>query len=191
MKKDWRDNGIKFRCIIEMLGAPKEHIETTLKDYVKSLKDNENLTVVKSNYAEAEPQGRLFSTFAELDIWIKDIPSLFGFCIDSLPSSIEILEPEEMNLQSKDFADLLNDLQAKLHALDMGLKNMNAKIQMLDTNSKVLAANLIGLALKDGPKAESELESLTGIPKPKLGEFLEELSTEGRVEKDGDLYKAK
>ena len=47
------DGKIEIRAIIEMLGAPKEHIEATLKEYVENLK-KDGVKINNETYAEAE-----------------------------------------------------------------------------------------------------------------------------------------
>ncbi len=149
--------GINFRCIIEILGAPKEHIEKTLKDFVKNLKEWDTLEIVRSNYVEAVEQDKLFSMYVELTIWIKDFPELLGFCIEALPSSIEILEPDELKFKAGDLADSINDLVAKLHTIDRRLKDFTAQNTLLDRNAQILAKNLILVTLKLGEKRQNEL----------------------------------
>ena len=193
-KEDKLDKGrVLCRCIIEMLGAPKEHIEQTLKDYIKQIKEDDeehrNYEFVKEEYAEAVPAGKLFSNFVELEIWFKGIPELIAFCFDSMPSSIEILEPQHFKLNASDFSGLLNDLQAKLHQIDMGLKNLNAKHKILERNSSALLRNLILSVLKQGPIGIDKLSGNVGIPKDQLKPFLEKLIKDNFIKFDENIYK--
>ncbi len=187
-KKDWSGKGIEVNCIIELMGAPKEHLEKTIRDFVSSLKKRDYLTVTRSYYAEPKPKDKLFTMYVELRMWIKGIPELFGFCIEAMPSSIEIIEPLEYKIGARDFTELLNDLLAKLHTVDKRLKNFTAQQKMLERNSSVLASNLIGLGLKEGPKNIGELRKLTGIPKENLTVLLDSLIKDNRLRKDGELY---
>ena len=47
----------------------------------------------------------------------------------------EIIEPEELNYKKGDFSAFLNDLQARLHDVDMALKQYKARNEMLIKNS--------------------------------------------------------
>src|SRR3989344_862584 len=110
---------ILSRFIIEMLGAPKEHVEKTMRDYIESLKGDKEIEIVKVNIADAEKQdNNFFSTYTEIEVWMKNIDKLVGFCFDALPSSVEIIEPETLRFSGSQLAGLLNDLQAKLHKID-------------------------------------------------------------------------
>ena len=100
---------IVARVIIEMLGAPKEYIELTLKNYIEKLK-KDGIKIIKETVEPAQKQNELFSTFVELDIEFEKMEELFGFCFDSMPSSVEILEPEELQITAGELSDHLNDL---------------------------------------------------------------------------------
>ena len=43
-----------------------------------------------------------------------------------MPSSLEILEPKGLRLETNQFAGLINDLLARLHQIDMVLKGLRA-----------------------------------------------------------------
>jgi len=43
---------IHFRAVIEVLGKPKEHVNDSLQNYIKNLKENERYEVTNEEYAE-------------------------------------------------------------------------------------------------------------------------------------------
>ena len=43
---------ILFRAVVEVLGKPKEHVDSTLKGYLQKLKENDRYEVVKEDLAE-------------------------------------------------------------------------------------------------------------------------------------------
>jgi len=153
-KERIEEGQILVRTILEILGSPKEHIEKTMKEYVTNLKENQSFEIVKEHIADAEEKedekrGTLWSTFAELEIWFNNSESLLAFCFDSLPSSVEILEPSELVFKGPEFAGMLNDLQAKIHYLDMALKTHVADKQASGTIFVRLIQNFITYALKE------------------------------------------
>jgi hypothetical protein len=179
MKKDQPeaeklDEGqVHTRFIIEMLGAPKEHIEKTLRDYVKKLGEDNEIDIIKTSYSNAKPQDKFFSIFVELEAWMQDISKVIAFCFDSLPSSVEILNPQEFMLKSADFSGLLNDLQAKIHDYDFKLKDLNAKNRLLAKNSSSIMKNFIFFSLKEGMKTIDQLSGEIGIVSEHLKPFLD------------------
>jgi hypothetical protein len=193
---------ILVRAIIEMLGAPKEHIEKTMSDYIESLKQVKKYKIIKTFISEAVEQenkkdspseklthgAKLYSTFAELEIWFKDVEKLLEFCFDSLPSSIEIIEPETFKLRGSDFSGMLNDLQAKLHKLDMAFKMNNADKHAAAVTFTTLINNFIVYCLKTGKQTVEEITEVIGIDAEKLEKILDDLAEKKVIHKKGNNY---
>src|SRR3989344_9673573 len=87
---------IKASLIIEILGAPKHHVEETLKRVIEKLKAEKGVNVVGVKPHSPKEQGKFFSVFAEIDAEFESIDVLSGVCFDYMPSSVEIVEPEEL-----------------------------------------------------------------------------------------------
>ena len=170
------------RFVIEILGTPKDHVKETLVSYVERLKEDKDLDFVSEYIAEPEAKGNAFSIYAELEIWIKGLEKLFAFCLDAMPSSVAILEPGHFSLNSPEFSNLLNDLQAKLHEVDLVVKQLRVKNQNLEKNAKSLLQNLILISLKTTPKPPDQLAIESGINQDALKPFLDELIKLGRIE---------
>jgi predicted transcriptional regulator len=190
-EKHKKNKHILSRAILEIVGAPQEHIEKSLKDFVEHLKNNENYDIINTEFAETKPHDKLFSTFVEIDIWVPNMNELFGFCIDAMPSSIEILEPDELVIPARDVTNSLNELQQKLHNVDLRLKQLQSQKNLLEQNTATLAANLVGFILKDKPLAVEEISKESGIPLEKIKTFLESLVKEGRIVADSGMYSLK
>ena len=188
---DHQDKGhILARAIIEIIGAPKEHIEKSIKEFVANIKA-QGIDVIKEDYAPAEPADKMFSTFTEIEFWTKDLTELFDFCIVSMPSSIEIIEPSDFRVGSHTLSGSLNDLLQRLHTIDMTIKNTNAKSKLLEKNAFTLATNIIGIALHKNKLGLSDLAKETGIEEKKLEEFLNFMIKRDRVIKEGETYTIK
>ena len=186
MAEENNQQKILVRVIIEMLGAPKEHIEKTLKDYVEKLKDDKEFEIVKEEFAPAKEQDKLFSAFAELDIRFNSTQKLVDFCFDSMPSSVEIIEPENITLESTRLTETLNDIQAKLHNSDMVIKTLRARNTVLDANAKKILRNFVNALLSEEGKTIDQLSGKIGVHPDQLQPFLKELVKEGKLqEKEG------
>ncbi len=173
---------IKAMCIIEMLGAPKDYIEKTLKDFVQKLK--EDYTIQREKFMPAEENSSLFSTFCELEGHFKDLEELFHFCFNAMPSSIEIIKPQKIRIINNSLTRILNDLQAKIHEVDMELKRLKSLNEILERNSLQTFRNFIQFILKDNPKSIEELSQLVGVEAKSLKPFLDRM-----VEENYLLYK--
>ncbi len=181
------EHQIQARVILEMLGAPKEYIEQTMKNYVIKLK-KEGLTITKEDYAEAQPADKLFSTFAELEITFKHLQELLSFCFAALPSSVEILEPATLAITAPTLTGFLNDLQARLHDADMIVKSVRAQNKILDNNTTAVFQNFITHILKQEPQTIDSISNTTGVTIKEIEPFLKKLVETKKIMFNGTHY---
>ena len=187
--KEKIDNGfILCRTIVEILGKPEEHVKETIREYVKRMKDNKNLIVLKEDYSEPKPQDELFSTFVELELLIKGISEAVFFCFDYMPSSIEIIEPEELKYKNREFSGFLNDLQVRLHSYDMALKQYKARNLRLMQENLTLMESAVLLALGKDKLDKDTLSIKTGIPMDRLENLLKIMIKESRIIEKDEKY---
>lgn len=174
------------RCILEILGAPKEFIKKKLEEHIAKLKED-GLDVQLETYEEPKQQNELFSQFVEVQIKFKDAMQLLDFCFDSMPSSVEIISPEKIEVDMANFEKLLNDFQAKLHHTDMMLKNMQAQKMVLDKNALNVLQNFIKFVCRT-PHTLDELSSILGLGQKELTAFLSGLIDKGALRKEKEAY---
>ncbi len=180
---------IHAQVIIEMLGAPKEHIQETLQLYIDKIKNEEKQITIKNVvYAEPKEVQNLFSVFAELNLEFADLPTLVWFCFDYMPSSIEIYSPEELVYERKAVTDFLNDLQARLHKFDMLIKNLSAENKVVKKNGLTLARNIVIVSLQSGPKTLAEISKLSGMPEMHINKFVRSLIQEEKIKEEKGAY---
>lgn len=127
--------------IFEVLGRPKEHILEVLDLLIKRLGETKNVEILKSKIHEAkvvksqeQTQNRvqeLYSSFAEVEVVIKDLAKLIEVIFDYMPSSIEIVSPKDLKLELSDANALLNDLATRLHSYNMALSAFKAERDIL------------------------------------------------------------
>lgn len=164
---------ILARVIIEMLGTPKEHLEKTMQTFLEKIKGE--LQVKKVHVEPAIEQDTYFSIFAEIEIYFPKLESIFGFCFDNMPSSIEILEPQILTFKNHALSNALNDLQAKNHQNDMLIKNLKSTNQLLDQNAMNLFRNFVKYITKEEGKSVDEISQAISIPVKEVQPFINRL----------------
>jgi len=181
---------IKANVVIEILGKPKEHVEDALKTYLEKIKaDDNDISVTDEKVHEALEQDKgFFSTFAELEIVSEDITSLIGFCFDYMPSSVEIIEPEEMRMSQRELTNTINDLQAKLHNLDMAVKTARTENDFLKRNINTMLRNMVTILLKNTARDLENLSKITGVQKDELKRFMDTLIKLGKIKEENNKY---
>jgi len=120
------------RCIVEIAGHPKEHVESVMKELIKKIQGE--LKVMKYNIFEAQEKEKIFLTFTEIEIEFEDFDKLFGFCLDYVPTSIEFLEPKEISIKREELESGVNDLLEKLQQDNILIKRLKAEIMFMKKN---------------------------------------------------------
>lgn len=130
--------------IFEILGKPAEHIEKALGILIEKLEKEKNLELLEKKIHKAkkvEKTKNIFTTFAEVEILINNLPRLVEIIYDYMPSSIEIIEPTSFVFKIEDANALLNDLAARLHQYDALSKKLKLEREILIKRLKELKKN--------------------------------------------------
>jgi hypothetical protein len=190
--KDRLEKGqILARVVLEIAGAPKEHVDNSIKLVVDHISGAKGLYVVSEETYEAEKKDdkdSLFSAFSEIELWFSDVNALLGFGFDYMPSSIEIIQPDNIKMQTYQVSGLLNELLARLHDVDMQLKVKNAENQLINKNAELIIRNFIVTLLNGKGMRIEELEKLVGIPKDNLAFFVKVLEDRKVIRSDSGVY---
>ena len=179
---------IRFRTVIEVLGKPKEHIEEAIKDYVRNIKEDRDLVVINEHFSETAEKDKFWLQFVELEVIAKGLPKLINFCFEYMPSSIEILKPNSFTMANSELSGFLNDLQSRLHNVDMVIKQLRSENKFIKRNMNTLLQNTIVMLLKLNSLSLEQLSKLTGIEKGELQLFIDRLVKENKIQKDGEIY---
>jgi len=179
---------IRFRTIIEVLGKPKEHVESSIKEYAGYIKEDKDLVVINDNFAECVEKDGFWVQFVEMEIVSKGIQKLVSFCFEFMPSSIEIIKPDTLAMSNSELSGFFNDLQARLHNVDMVAKQLRNENTYLKRNFKMLLQNNIIIVLKLGDMTIEQISSITGVEKKELAEFIDILIKENKIKKEGESY---
>lgn len=191
INKKIAEGWLHTRLIVEMLGKPKEHLDQTMKQYIEKLKDDKDIIIIKEEYSEPEDKEGMFAEFVELEMLFRSIEVLTFFCFDYMPSSVEIIAPEKVSYVTRDVMAFLNDLQARLHTIDMKLKTVLQENENLTRNAYTLLRNLVLLSVRQGEKTSGELSKITGLKPEDLTKFLDMFEKEeNKIKKEGDKYTA-
>ncbi len=191
---DYLDKGyLQCRCIIELVGAPEEYIKDTMKKYVEKISETRTIKLIFADVAEPKKERNLFVTFAELEFMVKSPDELIFFCFDYMPASIEVMAPEALHFRAPDFTVFFNDFMARLHKVDLLVKDLTAKNKNLLMNSNRILRNMVVVTLAyNGPMKHDQLGEKIGITGKQLLPFLKEMEKEHWINhKDGTWSESK
>ena len=180
---------IRIKAILEVVGKPKGYIEKSLSDYIEKIKEDDNLMIMNSKVSEAiEEKDNVWSTFAEIELVIKGTTNLIGFCIDYMPASIEIIKPESFTFESRIFTGFINDIQAKLHRIDLLVKNLSTENNFLKKNMNTLVENNLLVLIRIGINNSNLISKATGIDESELKRILETLTKNKKIKEEDGVY---
>ncbi|MEM4336953.1 MAG: hypothetical protein QXG86_03035 [Candidatus Woesearchaeota archaeon] len=172
---------IKVTAVIEILGAPEDYVKQTMHSYLEKLKNEKDLKTKILFISPAEPKEKLFSIYSEVELLAKKPSRIVDFCFDYMPSSVELIEPPNITFDAHSFSNFFNDLQARLHNLDMLVKNLTAENKLLNQNAHLILRNNILLSLKEKDKDLKTISKNIGIPEEKTKIFLDALVQKGFI----------
>ena len=181
---------IVFRAVIEVLGKPQEHVDQSLQDYIQHLKESKQYKVVRTELAPSRQQEglELWAAFAEVEVQATKLEDLTAFCFEYMPSLIEILEPKDLHFNYSQLSEFLNDLQIRLHEIDMIAKQVKTENDALRKNLGGLLKNYIQILLNNGNLDSAHLSSMTGVSKDTLEDFLDQLIDQGVIDMKEGIY---
>ncbi len=176
---------------MEVLGKPKEHVEKAVDLLIKRISDEKllNISEIQKHSVEKVPDSdSLFSTIFEFEVEFKDNEALFLFLLNYMPSSLEIYEPEQLNLDLHSFNSLITELLGTFHEFDKFVKTKVEENKILNQKIDQLILNLVIVSLKDKPLDIKELEKITGIKEESLKPFLNLFVDKKFISFDGEKY---
>lgn len=183
---------LKAKITFEIIGKPVEHIKQTIKTYAKTLDEDSRIEIVDKYFSDAqevENSNGLFSTFAEIDMFIRDTETLTWVAFNFSPASVEILEPTNISFEAREMTNWVNDLLAQLHEVATLSKRVGDQNKLMVKNMNALIKNMIMLATDEGVELdEKTLEKKVGIPHKQLVPFIENLIEKKKIKKTDGKY---
>ncbi|MDD3175055.1 MAG: hypothetical protein PHU51_01105 [Candidatus Nanoarchaeia archaeon] len=179
---------LRINTIFEIIGHPKEHVESTMKAYVENIKKDSEIVVLKEEYEPAEElEGGVFGVIAEIEMLVKNIEKLTWLCVNFSPASIELIEPDEVVIEQKEITHWLNDLLAKLHEIGVAQKKIHSDNEGLIRNFNAMTRNAILLVLKEPCDIQS-ISKKIGMEDKHTELFVEKLIKEKKIVKEKNVY---
>lgn len=176
------------RVMFEVVGRPKEHVQTTIKKYVEKIKEDKEIIFVSDDYDDAEEvEDGVFGAIAEVELLTPTAEKLTWLCINFSPASIEILEPAKITIEQKELTNWYNDLLSRLHELGVAQKTLTSQQQGLVRNFNAMTRNAILLVLKEPAEIETIAKRI-GMNLEHTETFLEALIKEKKIKKEKNKY---
>jgi hypothetical protein len=130
---------VRVVMIVEMAGCPAQHVRENLEKHVgvlKGAKDIEVDSIKVSEPKEMENNKGIFTCFSEVEFETLNFSRLSEVVFDFMPSSVEVIEPSNLNLNISEATSLLNNISGRFHRYDEIARMAKFRIDQLTTNLK-------------------------------------------------------
>ena len=125
---------IQARMIIEILGKPKDNVSLAVNNIVNKLSTEKGVKIIEKKIhepVEVKDARELFTTFAELLVEFDSVSTYLLISFAYLPSNVEIISPEKIELTNQDLTFLGNKISQRVHDYDAITKNVLMERDML------------------------------------------------------------
>jgi hypothetical protein len=125
---------IRAIMIVEVAGRPAQHVKDSIKAHVGQLRLKKEICVINesiSNPRKVEGAEEMYTCFAEVEIEVENFARLTEIVFDYMPSSIEILNPDKVEMSLPEATTYLNTLAGRLHRYDEVAKIAQFQVQEL------------------------------------------------------------
>jgi hypothetical protein len=127
-------DNIVARFIIQIAGKPVENVEKALNFISKKINDDKKYKVLDSHVAdpELEKESTIYVGFLDIEIKFKEAKDILDFIMDYTPSSVEVIEPENIKFTNNELTGILNDMSSNILDTLNKVRHLNAHVHMLN-----------------------------------------------------------
>lgn len=124
--------------IIQIAGKPVENVTRAIDFIEKKLNEDENFKIIniEKEKTELDEESSLYLSFMEVSARFNSLSELNGFIFDYSPTSIEIEEPEKIEISSNELTEILNIVSDYIIQTQTQVRKANATIIALDKKLK-------------------------------------------------------
>lgn len=107
--------------VFEILGRPKENVTEALQTITVKLGSEKGVKVLDKKIHEpiqAQDSDTLFTSFAEVEVEFESLEMYLAVIFSYLPSNIEIVKPEKLQMDNQKLNEIGNAVIQKIHNYD-------------------------------------------------------------------------
>ena len=91
--------------IVEIAGRPPKHLSEALENHIAKIETIKDVEVTSKKFSEPtqiDKEKDIYSCFAEVEVEVETMFKLTELIFDFMPSSVEVLEPENVSMNSQE-----------------------------------------------------------------------------------------
>jgi hypothetical protein len=125
---------MKVHIMIEVLGRPPENVKEALQNISTRIGAEKGIKVLAKEIHEpiAVPDAKdLYTSFVEMDLEIDNLQSYLNILFTYMPSNIEFISPEVIELKNTFMNEISHAISQRLHHYDSIAKQMLTEKEIL------------------------------------------------------------
>lgn len=183
---------VRIHTILELVGTPKNHIEKTIELLVKQLNEQDGIEIEEKEVSDAQKtEDGMFGAFAELTMQMDDLTTLNHFAVNYTPAAIELLEPQELEMNPITFNEVYGDILAKLHMSNTEIVELKNQRKEFLRSLNSLLRNTILILLEQEGRTAKQIATQTGVDLERTEKVLEAMINNDTIHKEDDVYRMK
>src|SRR3989338_3620883 len=106
------ERNIRVAMIIEVAGRPPEYLTNSMKLHIEKLTNVKGVSMISSRISNTkiiEGDKEVYSCFAEVELEVLSLGKVIELIFDFMPSSIEIIDPFNLEINCQEATMLMND----------------------------------------------------------------------------------
>ena len=122
---------ITIQAIIEIAGKPQKKVEEALEIVCEKLEgEKEKFKCLNVNVGtpKLDSKTTLFCGFLDIEIEFLDTKLLLNFILDYTPTSVEVISPQKISLETQEFTGILNDFSNFILKAQSEVRDLRAYI---------------------------------------------------------------
>lgn len=158
------DNVFRVRVLIEIQGIQEELVQKQGEKVLETLKKEPFFRIYSYKLEKVEKVGESYSTFAEINLSVRDFRALVRLMFFYGPSSIEVIKPHKIEFTLDDFQNGLVDMTEMVHGYAEYIMGLLKRKQVEEFNAKMYTgaqkAQSVQSKLPDKPPLPEDLPTV-------------------------------
>lgn len=176
---------LKVNIVLEILGRPPENVKEALNTLIVKLGAEKGVKVIEKIYhdpVEVKDSKDLYTAFAEVSLELDSLDNYFLTIFSYMPSHIEVVSPENIELSNSYLNELANQITLRLHNYDAIAKKIIFERDILLRKLQEVAPHLFKKKEDEQKDSSKSLEESL-VEKNKKEEKKDESEKKTRKEK--------
>ena len=158
------DNVFRVRVLIEVQGIQEDLVRKQGEKILETLKKEPFFRIYTYTLEKVEKVGESYSTFAEINLSVRDFRALVRLMFFYGPSSIEVIKPQKIEFTLDDFQNGLVDMTEMVHGYAEYIMGLLKRKQVEEFNTKMYAgaqkANAVQSKIPEKPPFPEDLPTI-------------------------------